>query len=196
MSNHQPFRSGRVVELVAVGARWLVGGLFVYMGLSKALHPEAFLKLIRQYDLVTQPFLLNSIAASLPWFEVFCGSLLLVGVAVRGTALAVLAMLVPFTWIVFRRALAIAGAQGLAFCAVKFDCGCGAGEVLICHKLIENGLLILICGWLITGRGRALSARFNLWLASAPSGAPTDDEGLKARSIPENPPAATTDRPR
>ena len=83
------------------------------MGLNKALpHPEYFLKLVRQYDMVTSPFLLNSIAAALPWFEVYCGVLLLAGVAVRGAALKLVAMLVPFTLIVLKRALAIAAASG------------------------------------------------------------------------------------
>jgi len=151
-----------VLDLVAVAARWLLAGVFIYMGLSKALHPEDFLKLVNQYDLVSSPFLLNAIASALPWFEVFCGLLLLLGVAVRGAALMLVAMLIPFTLAVIKRALAIAGAKSLAFCAVKFDCGCGNGEVFICHKIIENCLLILLAGWLLSGRGRPFSARFAL----------------------------------
>ena len=58
-----------------------------HMGLNKALHPEAFLKLVRQYELVQSPLMLNLIAAGLPWFEVFCGVLLVLGLAVRGSAL-------------------------------------------------------------------------------------------------------------
>jgi len=48
-----------------------------------------------------------------PWFEVFCGLLLLTGVAVRGTALTLLLMLVPFTLLVFRRALLLQVAQAI-----------------------------------------------------------------------------------
>jgi len=150
------------LDIAAVLARWLLGILFVYMGLSKALHPDQFLKLVRQYDLVSSPLILNSIAAALPWFEVFCGLLLLTGIAVRGAALMLAAMLVPFTLVVLKRALAISGAQGLPFCAVKFDCGCGSGEVLICHKLLENGLLLVLSLWLLAGQGRKLAARFTL----------------------------------
>ncbi len=149
-------------ETAAVLARWLVGGLMIYLGLHKALDPVDFLKLLRQYDLVQSPFLLNSIAATLPWFEVFCGALLLLGIAVRGTALVSLAMLVPFTALVLKRALAIQAASAIAFCAVKFNCGCGMGEVYICHKLAENGLLIALCLWLLTGRGRRWAARYSL----------------------------------
>jgi uncharacterized membrane protein YphA (DoxX/SURF4 family) len=151
-----------VSETFAVLARWVMGGLLIYMGLVKALYPVGFLKLVRQYDLVQNAVVLNSIAAALPWFEVFCGVLLFVGVAVRGSALVLLAMLVPFTALVLKRALAIHAASALAFCAVKFDCGCGLGEVYICHKLAENGLLVALSVWLLTGRGRRLAIRYSL----------------------------------
>lgn len=147
----------------AVLARWILAGVFLYMGFNKALHPEYFLKQVREYDVLTNYFLLNAVAAALPWFEVFCGLLLLAGVAVRGTAALLIGMLVPFTWFVFHRALAIAGAKQIAFCAVKFDCGCGGGEILICHKLVENSLLLLLSCWLLRGRGRRLAARFSLF---------------------------------
>ena len=149
-------------EALAVLARWALGSVFLYMGLNKALHPIEFLNLVRQYELVTSHWLLNSIAGALPWFEVFCGLLLLAGLAVRGSALMLVAMLVPFTVVVFKRALAIAGAQHLAFCAVKFDCGCGTGEVFICHKLIENSALILLSLWLLRERSHRLCLRFTL----------------------------------
>ena len=156
--------SGIARDTALMLGRWWLGCVFIYMGLNKALpHPEYFLKLVRQYDMVTSPWLLNSIGAALPWFEVVCGLLLLVGVAVRGVAVNVVVMLVPFTFIVLRRALALAAATGKPFCAVKFDCGCGAGEVFICHKLVENTVLFLLAVWLLTGRGRQLCLRFNLF---------------------------------
>lgn len=144
-------------------SRWLLAIVFLYTGLHKALHPELFLKLIDQYRMVNNPLLLNMLAAVLPWFEVFCGLLLLAGVAVRGTAVLLLFMLVPFTIIVLRRAIALAGAKGLALCAVKFDCGCGMGEVFACRKIVENCLLMLIAGWLLTGKGRTFALRFDLF---------------------------------
>jgi uncharacterized membrane protein YphA (DoxX/SURF4 family) len=151
-----------VSEYGGLLARWLLGGLFVYMGLSKALHPELFLKLVHQYQMVSAPVLLNSIASALPWFEAFCGLLLLAGVAVRGSALILVLMLVPFTLLVLKRALGIAGAEGLPLCAVKFDCGCGTGEVFICRKVLENSFLLLLSCWLMTGPGRRLALRYSL----------------------------------
>lgn len=161
--------TGIARNAAAVLARWWLGCVFIFMGLHKALpHPEAFLKLVRQYDLVTDPFLLNAIGAALPWFEVYCGVLLLAGVAVRGTALNLIAMLVPFTFIVVKRALAIVAASHIPFCAVKFDCGCGAGEVFICHKVIENTVLLLLSAWLLTGHGRRFCLRFSLLREKTP----------------------------
>ena len=153
-------------------ARLVLGTVFIYMGFSEALHPEQFLKLVHQYGIVTNPILLNSIAAALPWFEVFCGLLLVSGIAVRGAALMLVGMLVPFTFVVLHRALAIASAKSIAFCAVKFDCGCGAGEVLICHKIIENLLMLLLAIWLLIGYGRPLALRFALFSSGPRSSDP------------------------
>jgi uncharacterized membrane protein YphA (DoxX/SURF4 family) len=148
-----------VAAWLPVLVRWLLGTCFVYMGLNKALHPEDFLKLVRQYDLVEGYVLLNLIAAVLPWFEVFCGLLLVTGVAVRGSALMLVLMLVPFTFIVIRRALAIQTATGLAFCVIKFDCGCGTGEVLICRKIAENTAMVLLALALLRSRTGRFSLR-------------------------------------
>src|SRR5437867_9603788 len=115
-------------EWSAVAARWILGAVFIFMGWQKIQDPVTFMKLVRQYDLTTTAAMLNMIAAGLPWFEIFCGLLLVLGVAVRGAALVSLGMLIPFTFMVYLRARAIAGAEHIPFCAVKFDCGCGAGE--------------------------------------------------------------------
>jgi uncharacterized membrane protein YphA (DoxX/SURF4 family) len=167
MNKNVSSRGRRVADGSAVLARWLVGAAFLYMGLHKALHPVDFLKLLRQYDLTQSSVILNSVAAALPWFEVFCGVLLLAGIAVRGTALTLLVMLLPFTWVVLQRALQLEAAQNIPFCAVKFDCGCGAGEEFICRKLLENLLLLLLTGWLLAGYGRPWSLRFSLFKSNS-----------------------------
>ena len=166
-SGSLPIRFG-ARDFMSIAARWVLGGLFIYMGLSKALHPVEFLKLVRQYDLLHNHLLLNLVASTLPWFEVFCGLLLLLGVAVRGAAVMLVAMLIPFTGAVLMRALAIHGAGGLPFCAIKFDCGCGAGEVFICRKLAENVLLTILSVALIFWQSRRLCLRHALF-GSAPT---------------------------
>lgn len=144
-AQQHPWSAGDIFALLA---RCVLGGLFVYMGLNKALHPVDFLKLVRQYEIVDMPLALNLIAAGLPWFEIYCGVLLLFGVAIRASAALVAAMLIPFTAIVLRRALAIYTGGDIAFCAIKFDCGCGGGEVFICKKVVENLLLTGLAVWL------------------------------------------------
>ena len=112
MNNRPPSAKHALVNLFTVLARWLLGAVFLYLGLTKALHPVDFLKLMHQYDLTQNALFLNFIAVSLPWFEVFCGLLLLAGVAVRGTALTLTVMLVPFTLLVL--ASRPAAARGVA----------------------------------------------------------------------------------
>jgi uncharacterized membrane protein YphA (DoxX/SURF4 family) len=167
MNTSQLSWSRIAADTFAVLARWLLGAVFLYLGLNKALHPVEFLKLVRQYDLVQSSLLLNSIGAALPWFEIFCGLLLLAGIAVRGTAVMLIVMLVPFTVLVFRRALVLQSTWHIPFCAVKFDCGCGTGEVFICRKLLENFLFIVFSGWLLAGYGRKLCVRHSLMPCAA-----------------------------
>ena len=155
-------RFSRVGDAAAVLVRWVLGAIFICMGLSKALHPVEFLKLVREYELTQSPWLLNSLAGMLPWFEVFCGILLFVGVAVRGSALVLILMLVPFCLVILRRALAIHSASAIPFCAVKFDCGCGGGEVFVRRKLLENTLLIFLAVWLLAWRCQRLCLRHHL----------------------------------
>ena len=150
-------------DVAALVARLILGGMFVYMGVSKVLHPVEFLKLVKQYELVSGPPWLNLIAAALPWFEIFCGVLLVPGVAVRGVSLNMLLMLVPFTVIIARRAIEISKTSGVVFTDIKFDCGCGGGEVVIWKKLIENSALILLAVLLLTRKKGMFSARFSLF---------------------------------
>lgn len=146
--NHAP-PSSSLLSGLRLLARLVLGGLYIYMGLIKALAPVAFLKILREYNITSDPFILNAIAITLPWFEIFCGVLLVLGIALRATALLSLLMLVPFTLLVLDRALALHAAGNIPFCGIRFDCGCGAGEVLICAKLAENAVLSLLSAWLV-----------------------------------------------
>ena len=144
-------------------ARLAVGAAFIVMGALKVDDPVAFLKLVRTYEMVPDEpaWLLNGIAATLPWLEIWCGALLVAGLWIRGAATVLLVLLVVFTVALTRRALAIGEAEQLAFCAIAFDCGCGTGEVNICRKLTENaGLLALSCVALVSRSRRwCLSSR-------------------------------------
>jgi len=169
-------------------ARLVLGVIFIWMGLSKTgliypilnnvglgetrtvqslvehgriSEPIEFLKLIREYKIIPDnlSLLLNITAGVLPWFEVLCAILLVLGIAVRGTGLIFATMLTGFTVMVALRAISIYNAGGMAFCDIQFDCGCGAGVVYICHKLPENAILLLLSFVVIFSRSR----RFCIW---------------------------------
>ena len=127
-------------------ARLVVGGTFLWMGSQKIGDPVAFLKLIREYELVPEgmPWLLNTLAVGLPWVEVWCGLLLVLGVGLRGVGLTLAGLLAVFSTAILLRALSIQADEGLAFCAIAFDCGCGGGEEFVCSKLPQNAGLLLL----------------------------------------------------
>lgn len=129
-------------------ARLAVGGWFLYLGSLKLMAPPAdFLKIINEFQVLpTQPpILINSVAVFLPILEVLAGACMVLGVFLRGSTTVILLSLLAFTPALLMRALGIQEAEGIAFCQVAFDCGCGTGKVPICSKLTENTAQILGC---------------------------------------------------
>lgn len=141
--------------------RILIGGMFVYLGWTKTQDPVAFLKTIREFDILQSPWQMNVVASWLPWFEVWCGFLLVLGIGVRASAASLGALLIAFTAMILWRALQVHSAGEIAFCDIQFDCGCGTGEVVVCYKLAQNVVLTLFSFWI------ALMKRhtFALWPA-------------------------------
>lgn len=133
-------------------ARILLGAFIIAMGVAKVLDPVAFLKLLREYELLASPQPLNSVAALLPWFEIFCGILLVSGILARAAAAITAAMFLAFTIAILHRALAIHATADIPFCQIRFDCGCGSGIVLVCAKVPENLALLAIATWLVFSR--------------------------------------------
>lgn len=131
---------------LSFAARVGLGATFLWLGALKIADPVAFLKAVRQFGVVadTAPELLTLLAALLPFFEVWCGLLLVLGVAVRGNALLLLALLAVFTFAIFERASGLADATGRPLCEQAFDCGCGSGVVNACGKLGQNAALMLL----------------------------------------------------
>ena len=129
-------------------ARLALGVMFVWMGVAKIIDPVEFLKLMRQYHALPESpaYYMNTVAVVLPWAETVCGVALLLGLAVRGAGIVSVIMLAFFTPMIFMRGLELyagGGGEFATFCAVNFDCGCGAGVVFVCNKTAENcGLLL------------------------------------------------------
>jgi len=112
MNEDQPNKRRRLANAVRPGAVG-AGVLFVIWS-EKSAESGGILNLVRQYDMVSSPFLLNSIAAALPWFEVFADCCCWLGLPCaehRGAGRHA----VPFTLLILKRALAVAGLK-TAFC--------------------------------------------------------------------------------
>jgi len=87
-----------------------------------------------------------------------------VGICIPALTAAVMlvAMLVPFSVLIWQHALSIQAVKGLPFCAVKFDCGCGSGEVLVCRKLAQNAVFTVLAIGLTLWRRHRLCLRSEL----------------------------------
>lgn len=75
--------------------RLLLGGFFVFASLDKIASPAAFARVVYQWQ-VTGPVLSNVVAATLPWIELLAGTLLILGVWKRESALVIALLLVVF----------------------------------------------------------------------------------------------------
>ena len=100
-SNGMPLRAWgewlRAAPWVSVAARWVVGGLFVFSGISKAVLPHGeVMALVQQYQVVPH-FLISPIAAVLPWVELASGTALCIGFLTTPAAWLVVTQLISFS---------------------------------------------------------------------------------------------------
>jgi uncharacterized membrane protein YphA (DoxX/SURF4 family) len=132
-------RLGAMPWLVVL-ARILVGGVFIFAGLSKLLIPHAEVVAIMQQYTVIPPALIPLLATLLPWIELLSGTALLIGFYTTPAAVVI-------------------GVQLLSFCGLMTtilllgidieDCGCFGNlgwnetplQVLI-RDLVMLGLLV------------------------------------------------------
>lgn len=75
--------------------RLALGAIFIYASIDKIAHPADFARAIFYYRILPVPFV-NIFAVVLPWVELFTGTLLIVGIFTRGSALLIDAMLMVF----------------------------------------------------------------------------------------------------
>lgn len=116
-----------------LAVRILLAFIFIYAGAEKISDPEAFAQSISNYRL-SPTALINFFAIILPWIEIVCGILLLLGIAVKDNAKIITAMLIVFTI-----AIVISLFRGL-----DIECGCfGKGTQIGITKLAENTLMII-----------------------------------------------------
>lgn len=141
-------------KYVVFAARVILGVVFIYASLEKIQHPGEFAQAIYNYRMVPN-VVINVMAIVLPWLELICGILIIVGVFVRGSALLIGAMLA-----VFIIALSSALMRGL-----DISCGCftlEGGRSIAANTLVEDILLIICAGIALLYGGKAFSFKKGL----------------------------------
>lgn len=144
------FSRSKVLPIVVIALRLVLGGIFIYAGYLKLRDPwQLFAASIASYEIV--PMWMGEIVAkTLPWFEVAVGVGLLIGwrllpAASIGSAL----LLVVFNGLVWNAFLR----------GKEIDCGCfGSGEALTWKTLVRDGSMLagalLVVWWSLTGKRR------------------------------------------
>ena len=136
---------------VAVVARVLVGGLFIFSGVSKLLLPHGeVIVLVKQYQVIPD-FLESPIAAGLPWLELASGTALCIGFLTTLAAWLVGAQLVAFSLLMV---------VVLVLQIPIEDCGCfgnlGIRETPL-HVLIRDLILLGVLSAVLVRRQDAWS---------------------------------------
>jgi hypothetical protein len=91
----------------------LLGGIFIYAGLGKILHPSSFAEIVENYRILPG-ILVNPVARILPWIEFIFGLLLVLGFSKRFSA-----GILSFLLLVFIAALGFNLIRGF-----NVNCGC------------------------------------------------------------------------
>lgn len=123
-----------------LSARLLLGGVFLWAGVVKALDPLSFARSVAGYQLLPQLGNLL-VAAALPWVEIVVGTLLVAGRLVRPAALVA-------AWLnlLFMAAIVSVLARGL-----NVDCGCFGHDRATPPELalLRDLLLLAAALWLL-----------------------------------------------
>jgi hypothetical protein len=125
--------------MFALAARLVLGGLFIYSGLSKIGQPYQFAASIQAYQLLPQ-FLVGLAAVFIPWVETVSAVILLAGRKPRSALIIFITLLAIFIII-----LMITMFRGL-----DINCGCGllADRRVGWLVLAEDSLLLIMASWL------------------------------------------------
>jgi len=146
-------------------SRLVLGGVFLYAGVSKTLNAGALAAAIRSYELGLPEWFVSISARGLPLLEVVIGVYLLAGLFTRPMALATGGLM-----LVFFVALLQGAARGL-----QIDCGCFGGEAggsnLTLAALRDLGLIALCIQLCLGAPGRfSLDEKLGLSARGSESG--------------------------
>ena len=125
----------------------IIGGIFIYAGVIKAMDPVGFANDIDNYKILPWPLTVR-LAFYLPWLEILCGLAVILGLLYRG-GLLILTMLIS----IFIIASVIAKARGL-----DITCGCfGHASKYVSffgHLALDFVLLALLVALWFTNRAQ------------------------------------------
>jgi putative oxidoreductase len=115
--------------------RLVIGGLFLYAGVSKIAHPYEFAAAIQAYQLLPQ-FFVGVAAVLVPWLETVSGLALLCGYKPRSALISLMLLLIFFLAIIV-----LTMSRGL-----DIDCGCGlwASRRIGWSAITEDFVLLLV----------------------------------------------------
>lgn len=121
----------KIENIVVLLLRWFLGVVFIYAAVGKILDPITFAGQIDNYRILSYIFI-SPLATILPWVELLCGLLLIIGHWLRGASLLTVAMN-----LVFIIAIASAMIRGL-----DIDCGCfslrAQGSQVGLRRIVED----------------------------------------------------------
>lgn len=130
---------------VSVISRLTLGVVFIYAALDKIYDPYTFAADIRNYQIIPDG-LSNLPAIILPWAELICGVLLIIGLHIRSTSILIISMVA-----VFIIAISLAMFRGLTI-----DCGCyhtlGDSTKIGYKKLAEDSVYLIMAIYLLISR--------------------------------------------
>ena len=83
-------------RFLSLALRLYIGGLFIYASMYKITYPAEFAETIASYEMLPY-WSVNFIAVILPWVELICGILLVIGIRARTATVVIGSMLMLFT---------------------------------------------------------------------------------------------------
>jgi uncharacterized membrane protein YphA (DoxX/SURF4 family) len=134
-----------------LGLRLILGVVFIYASIDKIDKPGGFAEAIYNYRMLPHATI-NLMAIVMPWLELICGVLIIIGLFVRGSAL-----LIGFMLLVFIVAISFALVRGL-----DISCGCfkvGGGHAMALDLLVRDILMLIAAVLIMVFGGSSFSLR-------------------------------------
>ncbi|HIG82807.1 MAG TPA: DoxX family membrane protein [Verrucomicrobia bacterium] len=118
--------------------RIILGGIFIYSGIYKISDPQGLELVIRNYKILTDPFIALA-AITLPPFEIILGTCLLLKLFFKGAVLMCVGLLTAF----------IITLSSLIFRGIDIECGCLGLRTTIQMQIFIDSLLLLSALYLL-----------------------------------------------